>query len=92
MIKIVESKEIIKNSINLIWKATEGKVVTVTFNSQLCLATISLDNGINTTLNLEAPRAILIKEDISSKIINKHAGFMIDDVPVCICTDVSDTT
>ncbi|CAG8580457.1 6063_t:CDS:1, partial [Cetraspora pellucida] len=56
MIKIVESKEIIKNSINLIWKATEGKVVTVTFNSQLCLATISLDNGINTTLNLEAPK------------------------------------
>ncbi|CAG8618660.1 3190_t:CDS:2, partial [Racocetra persica] len=68
-------------------KATEGKVVTVTFNSQLCLATISLDNRINTTLNLEASRAILIKEDISSKIINKHAGFIIDDVPVCICTD-----
>ncbi|CAG8790864.1 19210_t:CDS:2, partial [Racocetra persica] len=60
---------------------TEGKVVTVTFNSQLCLATISLDNRINTTLNLEASRAILIKEDISSKIINKHAGFIIDDVP-----------
>ncbi|CAG8747153.1 18766_t:CDS:2, partial [Racocetra fulgida] len=73
MIKIVET--------------TEGKVVTVTFNSQLCLATISLDNEINTILNLEAPRAILIKEDISSKIINKHAGFMIDDVPVCICTN-----
>ncbi|CAG8550805.1 13433_t:CDS:2 [Racocetra fulgida] len=82
MIKIVESKEIIKNSINLIWKATEGNVVTVTFNRQLRLATISLDNGINTTLNLEAPRAALIKEDISSKIINKHAGsIMIEDIP-----------
>ncbi|CAG8844879.1 26097_t:CDS:1, partial [Racocetra persica] len=34
------------------------------------------------TLNLEAPRAALIKEDISSKIINKHAGsIMIEDVP-----------
>ncbi|CAG8696998.1 17373_t:CDS:2, partial [Racocetra persica] len=79
MIKIVESKEIIKNLINLIWKATEKKVVTVTFNSQLCLATISLDNGINITLNLEVLKVVLIKEDIFSKIINKHAGFMIND-------------
>ncbi|CAG8459065.1 26620_t:CDS:2, partial [Racocetra persica] len=81
MIKIVESKDIIKNSINLIWKTTERSVVTVTFNRQLHLATISLDNRINTTLNLETPRVVLIKEDISSKIINKHAGsIMIEDV------------
>ncbi|CAG8855361.1 27652_t:CDS:1, partial [Gigaspora margarita] len=33
---------------------TEGKVVTVTFNSQLYLATISLDDKINITLRLEA--------------------------------------
>ncbi|CAG8553526.1 5072_t:CDS:2 [Cetraspora pellucida] len=56
MSKIVESREIIKNLINLIWKVTEKKVVTVTFNSQLHLATIFLDNGINTTLNLEVPK------------------------------------
>ncbi|CAG8843917.1 44177_t:CDS:1, partial [Gigaspora margarita] len=78
------SKEIIKNSVNLIWKATEEKVVTVTFNSQLRLATISLDNGINTTLYLEAPRVTLIKEEIFSKIINEHAGSY-------KCIDVSDT-
>ncbi|CAG8682308.1 13157_t:CDS:2, partial [Cetraspora pellucida] len=53
MVEIVESKEILKNSINLIWKATGEKVVTVTFNNQLRLATISLDNGTNITVNLE---------------------------------------
>ncbi|CAG8829476.1 23702_t:CDS:1, partial [Cetraspora pellucida] len=55
----VESKEIIKNSINLIWKATEGKVVTVTFNSQLRLATISLDN---TTLIWKHQERSLLKK------------------------------
>ncbi|CAG8533780.1 30420_t:CDS:2 [Racocetra persica] len=53
MVEIVKSKEILRNSINLIWKATGRKVVTVTFNNQLRLATISLDNGTNVTVNLE---------------------------------------
>ncbi|CAG8540686.1 18160_t:CDS:2, partial [Racocetra persica] len=53
MVEIVESKEILINLINLIWKATSGKVVTVTFNNQLRLATILLDNRTNATVNLE---------------------------------------
>ncbi|CAG8695057.1 23183_t:CDS:2 [Cetraspora pellucida] len=53
MVEIVESKEILKNSINLIWKATGEKVVTITFNNYLRLATISLNNKTNITVNLE---------------------------------------
>ncbi|CAG8804700.1 755_t:CDS:2, partial [Racocetra fulgida] len=49
------NEEIMRNSVNLIWEATGGQVVTITFNSQLYLATISLDNGTNITINLEAP-------------------------------------
>ncbi|CAG8538594.1 6922_t:CDS:2, partial [Racocetra persica] len=73
MVEIVtNNEEIIRNSVNLIWEATQGQVVTITFNSQLYLVTISLDNSTNITINLEAPRAIIIREKFLEKYINDN--------------------
>ncbi|CAG8530062.1 5991_t:CDS:10, partial [Racocetra persica] len=71
----VENKEeIIKNSVNHIWKATEGKVVTITFNNLLNSVTITLNNSNKTILNLDAPGVVLINEEIFRNIVNVVDG------------------
>ncbi|CAG8630076.1 12699_t:CDS:2, partial [Cetraspora pellucida] len=89
MIQTVENKEeIIKNSVNHIWKATEGKVVTITFDDPLNLATITLNNGNKIILNLDAPGVVLINEEIFRKIVNVVDGsnrkepIIIDEVEI----------
>ncbi|CAG8726369.1 12818_t:CDS:2, partial [Racocetra fulgida] len=74
MFETVNNKEeIIKVSINLIWKASDGKVVSVSFNDQLRSATIAFDNGTNTTVNLNALGVILMNEETFRKIITEFA-------------------
>ncbi|CAG8617791.1 15662_t:CDS:2, partial [Racocetra fulgida] len=74
MFETVNNKEeIIKVSINLIWKASDGKVVSVSFNDQLRSATIVFDNGTNTTVNLNAPGVILMNEETFRKTITEFA-------------------
>ncbi|CAG8701656.1 11567_t:CDS:2, partial [Racocetra fulgida] len=59
MVKAIKS---IRDSVNLIWKATYRKVVGITFDSSLRLATISLSDGYNATLKLDAPEKLIINE------------------------------
>ncbi|CAG8629762.1 4027_t:CDS:2 [Racocetra persica] len=56
LVEIIENqKEIIRSSINLIWKATNGGIKEIVFNNQLCLAEIFLSDGTENTENLNAP-------------------------------------
>ncbi|CAG8847307.1 13033_t:CDS:2, partial [Gigaspora margarita] len=57
MIEIVDNKhELIKNSFEIIWKATNGKITSVTFNNNpLFLVTFNLNDGTSETLHLDAP-------------------------------------
>ncbi|CAG8760339.1 3745_t:CDS:2, partial [Racocetra persica] len=89
MIHTIENKEeIIKNSVNHIWKTTEGKVVTITFDDPLNSVTITLNNGNKTILNLDAPGVVLINEEIFRKIVNVVDGsnrkdpIIIDEVEI----------
>ncbi|CAG8697006.1 17374_t:CDS:1, partial [Racocetra persica] len=65
---IEDNEEIIKESINLIWKAADGKVVSITFNNPILLAKITLENGISTIIKLDVPKAILLNEDNYKKL------------------------
>ncbi|CAG8585265.1 14403_t:CDS:10 [Gigaspora margarita] len=70
-----DNEEIIKASINLIWKATDGKVVTVTFNDPIILsAKIALDNGTSMVINLDVPKAVLLNEDNYRKLRTELTG------------------
>ncbi|CAG8740189.1 14105_t:CDS:1, partial [Cetraspora pellucida] len=89
MIQTVENKEeIIKNSVKHIWKATEAKVVTITFDEPLNSATITLNNGNKTILNLDTPGVVLINEEIFKKIVNvvnrsnRKEPIIIDEVEI----------
>ncbi|CAG8547816.1 7646_t:CDS:2 [Racocetra fulgida] len=89
MIQTVENKEeIIKNSVNHIWKATEGKVATITFDDPLNSATITLNNGNKTILNLDVPGVVLVNEEIFRKIVNvvdrsnRKEPIIIDEVEI----------
>ncbi|CAG8488712.1 17980_t:CDS:10 [Cetraspora pellucida] len=72
MIKTVENKdEIIKNSINFIWKATDRKAAAVIFNGDSLLsATLTLNNGTSNIINLDAPSCVIINRENFLKIVN----------------------
>ncbi|CAG8477196.1 30578_t:CDS:10 [Gigaspora margarita] len=75
VVKIIENKkEIIRNSIHHIWKATNGGVRKIVFNDTSRSATIFLSDGTNDTENLDAPGAVLISEETFRKIINDLAN------------------
>ncbi|CAG8712067.1 23002_t:CDS:2, partial [Racocetra persica] len=71
---VKNKEEIIKNSVKHIWKATEGKVVTITFDDPLNSATITLNNSNKPILNLNVPEVVLINEEIFRKIVNVVDG------------------
>jgi hypothetical protein len=86
MIETVENKdEIIKNSINFIWKATGGKAAAVIFNDDSLLsATLTLNDGTSNTINLDAPSCVIINKENFLKIVNlaevnKKDQMIIDD-------------
>ncbi|CAG8520989.1 31742_t:CDS:10 [Racocetra persica] len=56
--------ELIKYFFNILWKATDGKIISVTFNKNpLFTAIFNLNDETSKTLNLDAPKAKnLIKE------------------------------
>ncbi|CAG8803730.1 35390_t:CDS:2, partial [Racocetra persica] len=66
-------EEIIKASINLIWKASGREVTTVTFSDPLRSAKIAFDNGTNITVNLDLPGVVIIKEETFRKIITEFS-------------------
>ncbi|CAG8553868.1 17464_t:CDS:10 [Racocetra fulgida] len=72
MIKPIEDKDkIIKNSINFIWKATSGKAATVIFNNDsLLTATLTLNDGTPSIINLDAPSCVIINRENFLKIVN----------------------
>ncbi|CAG8554633.1 15742_t:CDS:10, partial [Cetraspora pellucida] len=63
-----DNKEIIKASINLIWKVTDEKVISITFNNPILSANIALDNGTSTVIRLDVPNAVLLDEDNYRKL------------------------
>ena len=75
MIDIIENKkEIIKNSIHHIWKATTGGVREIIFNDTSRSATIFLSDSTNNTENLDTPKVVLISEETYQKIVNDLAN------------------
>ncbi|RIB23818.1 hypothetical protein C2G38_2032430 [Gigaspora rosea] len=72
MIETVEDKgEIIKNSINFIWRATSGKAAAIIFNNDpLLSATLTLNDGTSNTVNLDAPSCVIINRENFLKIID----------------------
>ncbi|CAG8528683.1 33892_t:CDS:2, partial [Racocetra persica] len=67
MIEIVEDKgEIIKNSINCIWRATSKKAAAIIFNNDpLLSATLIFNDGMSNTVNLDAPSCVIQAENIN---------------------------
>ncbi|CAG8768782.1 5117_t:CDS:1, partial [Racocetra fulgida] len=66
-----DKDEIIKNSINFIWKATSGKAATVIFNNNsLLTATLTLNDGTPSIINLDAPSCVIINRENFLKIVN----------------------
>ncbi|CAG8848673.1 5349_t:CDS:2, partial [Gigaspora margarita] len=63
MVKTIKNKkEIIRSSLNLIWKATKGEVKEIFFNEPSRLATVFLSDGTNDTENLN------LDSDLSSQV------------------------
>ncbi|CAG8507799.1 5077_t:CDS:2, partial [Cetraspora pellucida] len=82
MIETVENKdEIIKNSINFIWKATSGTATAVIFNNDpLLSATLTLNDGMSNTINLDAPSCVIINRENFLKIINLVEAIQAEDI------------
>ncbi|CAG8704273.1 17592_t:CDS:2, partial [Cetraspora pellucida] len=75
MVEIIENqKEIIRSSINLIWKATNGGIKEIVFNNQSCSAEIFLSDGTENTEHLNTPGVVLISEETYRKIFNDLAN------------------
>ncbi|CAG8847203.1 12078_t:CDS:2, partial [Gigaspora margarita] len=72
MIETVDVKhELIKNSFEIIWKATNEKITSVTFNNNLLFSvTFDLNDRTSETLQLDAPDIILIKKENFIKFLN----------------------
>ena len=92
VIETIEDKqEIIQCSVNLIWKATHGKIVSIIFN-QLQTVTITFSNGEVRTIKIDAPGAILMRENIFFQlsreltISNKNNPINISDDDISIST------
>ncbi|CAG8526916.1 12439_t:CDS:10, partial [Cetraspora pellucida] len=71
MIETVDNRdELIKYCFDILWKATEGKIISVTFNKNpLFTVTFNLIDGDSKTLNLEAPKVVLITRENFIKIL-----------------------
>ncbi|CAG8608847.1 619_t:CDS:10, partial [Dentiscutata heterogama] len=70
---IEDNEEIIRASIKLIWKATNGKVVNITFDDPMLLAKVVLDNDTSKIIILDEPEAVLLNKNNYRKIRNKLA-------------------
>ncbi|CAG8471358.1 15961_t:CDS:10 [Racocetra fulgida] len=86
MIKTIEDKsEHIKYCFDIIWKATEGKITSATFNDNpLFSVTFTLNNGSSETVHLGAPNVVLINKENFEKILkldeqNNKIHITIDD-------------
>ncbi|CAG8491262.1 3552_t:CDS:10, partial [Cetraspora pellucida] len=71
MIETVDNRdELIKYCFDILWKATEGKINSVTFNENpLFTVTFNLVDGTFKTLNLDAPKVVLITRENFIKIL-----------------------
>ncbi|CAG8720318.1 21228_t:CDS:10, partial [Gigaspora margarita] len=79
MIETVEDKhELIKNSFEIIWKATDGQITSVTFNKNPpASVTFNLNDGTSETLCLDPPNVILIKSENFAKIVGRDEKIQI---------------
>ena len=71
---IEDNEEIIKASIKLIWIATNGKVVNITFDDPILSAKVVLDNGTSKIIILDEPEAVLLNKNNYIMIRNELAG------------------
>ncbi|CAG8814486.1 15713_t:CDS:2, partial [Racocetra persica] len=80
MIETIENKdEIIKNSINFIWKTTSETAIAVIFNNDpLLSATLTLNDETFNTINLDTPSCAIQAEDINLDRQPSDISFEID--------------
>ncbi|CAG8565951.1 12079_t:CDS:2 [Acaulospora morrowiae] len=83
---IEDSQEIVDRSVNLIWRATHGKIVSIIFNQiQLQTVTITFGDGEVKTVGIDTPGAVLIRENVFSQlsrelaVSNKDNPINVDD-------------
>ncbi|CAG8499426.1 15693_t:CDS:2 [Racocetra fulgida] len=71
MIETVDNRdELIKYSFDILWKATDGKIILVTFKENpLFTVTFNLNDGTSKTLNLDASKVVLITRENFIKIL-----------------------
>ncbi|CAG8503867.1 24763_t:CDS:2 [Racocetra persica] len=70
---IEDNKEIIKASIKLIWIATNGKVVNITFDDSILSAKVVLDNNTSKIIILDELEAVLLNKNNYRNIRNELA-------------------
>lgn len=90
---IEDKKEILRASINLIWKATDGKVTSITFN-QTRSATVKIGD-VSNELSLNAPDVVLISEKNFGQLIkdlNKGGPVIIEDSPDTIAEIIDEVS
>ncbi|CAG8542906.1 10404_t:CDS:10 [Acaulospora morrowiae] len=81
---IEDSQEVVNRSVNLIWRATHGKIVSIIFN-QIQTVTLTFDNGKVKTVGIDVPDAVLIRENVFSQlsrelaVSNKDNPINVDD-------------
>ncbi|CAG8667918.1 38129_t:CDS:10, partial [Gigaspora margarita] len=71
---IDDNEEIIEASIKLIWMATNGKIVNITFDDPMLSAKVVFDNDTSEIIILDEPEAVLLNKNNYRKIKNELAG------------------
>ncbi|CAG8655856.1 8715_t:CDS:2, partial [Acaulospora morrowiae] len=81
---IEDSREVVYRSVNLIWKATHGRIVSIIFD-QTQTINVTFNDGEVRAIKIDAPGAVLMKEDVFLRlsreltISNKDNPIYIDD-------------